>query len=74
MQTVLDTLIPINHEVQIHKGNWYNMIIQPYRTLDNVIEGAVITFMTLQITNSEKINYCYQKKNTMNYLLLLMRE
>jgi len=47
VQTVLDTLIPINHEVQIHKGNWYNMIIQPYRTLDNVIEGAVITFIDI---------------------------
>ena len=47
VQTVLDTLIPINHEVQIHKGNWYNMIIQPYRTLDNAIEGAVITFIDI---------------------------
>ena len=43
-QTVLDTLLPKEMDVQTAKGNWYTMRIQPYRTLDNVIEGAVITF------------------------------
>jgi two-component system CheB/CheR fusion protein len=31
-------------EVQTHYGTWFQMHIRPYRTLDNVIEGAVITF------------------------------
>ncbi|HZK57111.1 MAG TPA: CheR family methyltransferase [Clostridia bacterium] len=31
-------------EVQTKEGRWYLMRIQPYRTLENVIEGAVITF------------------------------
>jgi PAS domain S-box-containing protein len=31
-------------EVQTQTGVWYMMRILPYRTLDNVIEGAVITF------------------------------
>jgi two-component system CheB/CheR fusion protein len=26
---------------------WYNMIIQPYRTIENVIEGTVITFVDI---------------------------
>ena len=30
--------------MQAKDGKWYKMSIQPYRTLDNVIEGAVITF------------------------------
>jgi PAS domain S-box-containing protein len=34
-------------EVKTAKGNWYMMRILPYRTLDNVIEGAVITFVDI---------------------------
>ena len=44
-QKVLDTLIPKEIEVQTLENKWYTMRIQPYRTLDNVIEGAVITFV-----------------------------
>jgi two-component system CheB/CheR fusion protein len=43
-ETVLDTLIPKEVEVQTSVGKFYMMRILPYRTLDNVIEGAVITF------------------------------
>jgi two-component system CheB/CheR fusion protein len=43
-QTVLETLIPFEHEVRITSGAWYLVRIQPYRTLDNVIEGVVLTF------------------------------
>jgi two-component system, chemotaxis family, CheB/CheR fusion protein len=44
-QSVLDTLVPKEMEVQAKGGVWYAMRILPYRTLDNVIEGAVITFV-----------------------------
>lgn len=44
---VIDTLIPKEREVQVRDGKWYLMRIQPYRTLENVIEGAVITFVDL---------------------------
>ena len=44
VQSVLRDLAPRETEVQTHEGVWYLMRIRPYRTLDNVIEGAVITF------------------------------
>jgi two-component system CheB/CheR fusion protein len=47
VQTVLDSLIPKELEVQTQAGEWYSMRILPYRTLDNVIEGAVITFVDI---------------------------
>jgi two-component system CheB/CheR fusion protein len=31
--------------VQTTDGKWYTLRIQPYRTLDNVIEGAVMSFV-----------------------------
>ena len=43
-QAVLDTLIPKELEVQTKAGDWYLLRIRPYRTLENVIEGAVLTF------------------------------
>lgn len=47
VQGVLDTLVPKEVEVQAKAGPWYAMRIQPYRTLENVIEGAVITFVEI---------------------------
>jgi len=44
VQAVLDTLVPKKVDVQTAEGKWYAMRILPYRTLENVIEGAVITF------------------------------
>ncbi|MDZ4143721.1 MAG: chemotaxis protein CheB [Burkholderiales bacterium] len=44
VQLVLDTLVPREIEVLNTQGKWYWLRIRPYRTLDNVIEGAVITF------------------------------
>jgi two-component system CheB/CheR fusion protein len=43
-QTVLDTLVPWEREVRTASGIWYLVRIQPYRTLDNVIDGVVLTF------------------------------
>ncbi|MDO8813713.1 MAG: chemotaxis protein CheB [Gallionella sp.] len=43
-QTVLDTLIPWELEIRTIGGIWYLARIQCYRTLDNVIDGVVLTF------------------------------
>jgi two-component system CheB/CheR fusion protein len=43
-QAVLDSLTPCEREVRTLAGAWYLARIQPYRTLDNVIEGVVLTF------------------------------
>ena len=43
-QTVLDSLVPREREVCTSGGEWYLARTQPYRTLDNVIDGVVLTF------------------------------
>lgn len=53
-QAVLDTLVPKEVEVQTTEGLWYALRIQPYRTLNNVIEGVVLTFV--DITATRKLN------------------
>jgi two-component system CheB/CheR fusion protein len=44
---VLNTLVPREAQVQTTDGKWYTVSILPYRTLENVIEGAVITFVDI---------------------------
>lgn len=44
---VLNTLIPVEKEVSGRKGKWYLMRIMPYRTMENVIDGVVITFVDI---------------------------
>lgn len=46
-QTVLDTLIPIEIEVQTIEEKFYTMRILPYRTQESVIEGVVINFIDI---------------------------
>jgi two-component system CheB/CheR fusion protein len=45
---VLDSLIPREAEVQTRENHWYLMRILPYRTVENVIEGAVLTFVDIR--------------------------
>jgi len=52
---VLDTLIVKEAEVQNADNNWYAMRISPYRTLENIIDGVVITFVDItKIKRAEK--------------------
>jgi two-component system CheB/CheR fusion protein len=59
-QAVLDTLVPREAEVMSTGGRWYSMHIQPYRTLDNVIEGAVLTFV--DITEAKKLQEALRER------------
>jgi two-component system, chemotaxis family, CheB/CheR fusion protein len=47
IREVLGTLAPREIEVRTRAGAWYAMRILPYRTLNNVIEGAVVTFVDI---------------------------
>ena len=43
-RSVIETLIPCEREVRVAGGAYYLVRIQPYRTVDNVIAGVVLTF------------------------------
>lgn len=44
---VIDTLISKEQEVQDRYGCWYSVQIRPYRTMENKIDGVVITFVDI---------------------------
>ncbi len=62
LQSVLKNLTTKAVDVQTLEHKWYTMRILPYRTLDNVIEGAVITFV--DITEVVTIREALRKANT----------
>jgi two-component system CheB/CheR fusion protein len=44
---VIDSMVVQSLEVQDRNGRWYNLRVRPYKTLDNHIDGAVITFIDI---------------------------
>ena len=44
---VIDTVTPENVEVRDKAGNWYNLRLRPYKTMDHRIAGAVMVFVSL---------------------------
>ncbi len=47
IKAVQDDLQPREATLKTNMGSWYLMRISPYRTINNVIEGAVITFVDI---------------------------
>ena len=50
---VLRTLVSMEKQIAIAEGSWFSARILPYRTLENMIDGVVITFT--DITVSKKL-------------------
>ena len=46
-QQVLESLIPAEREVETEDERWYMIRILPYRTVEDRIEGVVITFVNI---------------------------
>ena len=59
-------------EVQTGEGKWYALRIQPYRTIENVIEGAVITFV--DITEMKKSHELLHKAHDQIRLAGVVRD
>lgn len=72
VQEVLNTLIPKEFEVMTKDGRWYTTRIQPYRTLDNVIEGAALTFV--DITDVVKAREVLAQVNETLRLAVVVRD
>src|SRR5262249_4448609 len=46
-RTVLADLAPVRREIRSRAGRWYDMRLRPYRTVDDKIDGVVITFVDI---------------------------
>jgi len=71
-QTVLKTLIPKEVDVLTAQGKSFTLRILPYRTLDNVIEGVVITFV--DVTEIVHTREALRKANELLRLAVVVRD
>lgn len=44
---VLRTLVVCEKQIRTRSGGWYTVRIMPYRTVENVIDGLVVTFINI---------------------------
>jgi len=53
---VIHSMAIKSRELQDNKGHWYSMRARPYKTMDNRIQGAVITFIDIDdIKDAEQL-------------------
>jgi two-component system, chemotaxis family, CheB/CheR fusion protein len=77
---VISTLNFKAQEVQNHEGHWFDLLIRPYRTIDNKIDGAVLVLVdinalkrsTQQLTASR--NYAQAIVETVRESLVVLNE
>ena len=72
IREVISSLISKDIEVQTPKGVWYLLRIRPYRTLENVIQGAVTTFT--DITEIKRAKDILIKSESMRRLAVIVRD
>ncbi|HWR24955.1 MAG TPA: CheR family methyltransferase, partial [Methanosarcina sp.] len=72
IKEVLASLTPKDIEVQARTGAWYLLRIGPYRTLENVIEGAVITFT--EITDMKRAKEILKESEAMRRLAVVVHD
>jgi two-component system CheB/CheR fusion protein len=60
---VLETLVPAEKPIRASDDRWFNVRIMPYRTLDDRIDGVVITFSDVSATKKIEAKYKLTEAN-----------
>ena len=61
-QEVLRTLVPLEKNLPTSDGRWFTMRLMPYRTVDNRIDGVVITFNDITVAKKMEAELRAQPK------------
>ncbi len=72
VRAVLDTLTRKQLEVHTKSGEIYSMTILPYRTQENMIEGAVLTFV--DVTEAARTREALRKANELLRLAIVVQD
>jgi signal transduction histidine kinase/ActR/RegA family two-component response regulator len=60
-ETTLRTLSTIERDVRTHHGRWFTMRARPYRTIDDRIEGVVVTFSDVSRLRETQDKLAYER-------------
>ncbi|MBO0716612.1 MAG: PAS domain-containing protein [Rhizobiales bacterium] len=67
-RAVLADLAPVRREIRSRGGRWYDVRLRPYRTVDDKIDGVVITFV--DISERHKVEHALREGEARQRLLL----
>jgi two-component system CheB/CheR fusion protein len=75
-RSVLANLTPIKREIRSHNDRWYDVRLRPYRTVDDKIDGVVLTFvdMTDRLRAEEALRQSERKLRQEKQLVDLSRD
>lgn len=63
VREVIETIVAQSIEVQDSEGRYYTLSIRPYKTLDNRIEGVVMSFINIDSTKeAERLHQILQQE------------
>ena len=69
---VLQTLVQVERQISTPDGDWFAARILPYRMLDNMIDGVVVTFV--DITGIKQTEELLRKANELHRLAVVVRD
>jgi two-component system CheB/CheR fusion protein len=72
IKVVLDSLVPFESEVKSKEDLWYLLRILPFRTLENTISGAVVTFV--DITERKRVEGALSEANLLRRMAVVVRD
>jgi two-component system, chemotaxis family, CheB/CheR fusion protein len=67
-RAVLADLAPVRREIRSRAGRWYDMRLRPYRTVDDKIDGVVITFV--DVSERHQVEHALRQSEARQRLLL----
>ncbi|MEX5218858.1 MAG: PAS domain-containing protein [Nitrospira sp.] len=67
VKEVLDNLVQVERHVEAKSGEWFLLRIIPYRTIENVIDGTVLTFTN--ITEMKKLEQSFTDREAQFHAL-----
>jgi len=70
---VIDTLISKEEEIQNRYGHWYSVQIRPYRTLENKIDGVIITYVDID-TSKKNLTLAQEAREYAEAIVETVRE
>ena len=70
---VVETITPREAEVQERGGRWYKMSIRPYRTVDNKIDGAILSLVEID-TLKRSLEEAKQSRDFAEAVVATIRE
>jgi len=68
LSQVLSDLKPLEQEVESKNGEWFIVRILPYRTIENIVDGLVVT--VLNITERKKLEKQIERERDLLILIL----